>query len=151
MLLRKRKTQCSSTSERKRHISGALQIPGNIIDISEELELLVCRMYAQSSDVCDVNDLRYLLFCTKSSEMQSSPLPPFRDCLQMHIHREDYQAAVWRQCLEGQPDIPEPSGHGWKTDDKGMLLIDSVNLCLSSCSNTATVYVISRHLGTLVK
>ncbi|KAJ8364810.1 hypothetical protein SKAU_G00136410 [Synaphobranchus kaupii] len=33
-------------------------------------------------------------------------------------------AAVWSHCLEGQPDIPEPNRHGWKTDDKGMLMLD---------------------------
>ncbi|KAJ8338104.1 hypothetical protein SKAU_G00370700 [Synaphobranchus kaupii] len=76
-------------------------------------------MYAPSSSVCDVNDLRYLLFCTKRGEVESSLLPPCRDCLQLHIQRANYQAAVWTHCLEGQPDIPEPNRHGWKTDDKG--------------------------------
>lgn len=98
---------------------------GTSWDISEEsfraMESFVCRMYAPSSNVCDVNDLRYLLFCTKRGEMESSLLPPCRDCLQMHIQRANYQAAVWRHCLEGQPGIPEPSKHRWKTVGKCMV------------------------------
>lgn len=97
---------------------------GTSWDVSEELysnmESFVCRMYAPLSSVCDVNDLRYLLFCTKRGEVESSLLPPCRDCLKLHIQRANYQAAVWRHCLERQPDILEPKGHGWTTDDKGM-------------------------------
>jgi len=91
-------------------------------DISEHLhramESFLCQMYAPSSDICDVNDLRYL---TKRGEMESSLLLPCRDRLQLHTQRANYQAAVWRQCLEGQPGIPDPKGYRWKTDDKGML------------------------------
>ena len=103
---------------------------GTSWDVSEHLhramESFVCQMYAPSSDICDINDLRYLMFCTKRGEMESSLLPPCRDCLQLHTQRANYQAAVWRQCLEGQPGIPDPKGHGWKTDDKGMLLVNSL-------------------------
>ncbi len=61
---------------------------GTSWDVSDEIysnmELFVCRMYAPSSSVCDVNDLRYLLFCTKRGEVESSLLPPCRDCLKLH-------------------------------------------------------------------
>ena len=92
---------------------------GTSSDESEELyrnmESFVCRLYAPSSSVCDINNLRYLLFCTKRGEVESSLLPPCKDCLQLHIQRTNYQAAVWRHCLERQLDIQEPNGHGWKT------------------------------------
>lgn len=116
---------------------------GTSWDVLEELHInmksSVCRLYAPSSIIFDVNDLRYQLFCTKRGEVESSLLPLCRDCLQLHIQRANYQAAVWRHCLEGQPDIPEPKGQGWTTDDRGMLIINTINKCSPSCSNNKIV------------
>ncbi|KAL2098309.1 hypothetical protein ACEWY4_007516 [Coilia grayii] len=88
-------------------------------EVHRNMESFVCRMYAPSSSICDINDVRYMLFCAKRGEVDSSSLPPCRDCLKLHIQRANYQAGIWRHCLEGQPDIPEPRGHGWTTNDKG--------------------------------
>ena len=85
-------------------------------------KLLDSILAKQSSTVESQTKDRRKSFCTKRGEAESSLLPPCRDCLQLHIQRANYQTAVWRNCLEGQPDIPEPKGHGWTTDDKGMLL-----------------------------
>lgn len=49
------------------------------------MESFVCKMYAPSSSICDINDMRYMLFCAKRGEVDSSSLPPCRDCLKLHI------------------------------------------------------------------
>ena len=47
--------------------------------------------------------------------MESYQLPPYRDCLVKHAQRANYQAAIWRRCLEKDPKVPSPIGRGWKT------------------------------------
>ena len=36
----------------------------------------------------------------------------------------NYQALIWRSALEQYPDIPEPTGNGWREDSSGNLNID---------------------------
>ena len=55
--------------------------------------------------------------------MESSQLPPCRDCLRLHILRANYQSAIWRRSLESEPNIPDHKEHGWTTDDDGALTI----------------------------
>lgn len=81
-------------------------------------------MYASSSKIQDVNELRYNLFCAKRGEIESSQLPPCKDCLRLHILRSNYQAAIWRHCLVNQPTVPDPKEHGWTTDEEGNLTIE---------------------------
>lgn len=100
-------------------------------EIFEKLEQFTYAMYAgcrsnksRSSTVrcSSVNELRYQLFCAKRGEAESSQLPPCRDCLFLHTQRANFQAAVWRRCLESKPNIPSPSEHGW-TEEDGKLKI----------------------------
>ena len=39
----------------------------------------------------------------------------------MHILRANYQAAIWRRCLELSPSVPCPKDCGWTTDEDGNL------------------------------
>ena len=55
--------------------------------------------------------------------MESYQLPPSKDCFQKHVQRANYQAALWRRCLEAQPDVPSPVEHGWKLDPEDGLLV----------------------------
>ena len=59
----------------------------------------------------NVHNVRYKLFCSRSSE--SCSLPPTRDPLQKHTSRGNYQTAIWRKALERDCQIPSPHGHGW--------------------------------------
>ena len=52
-----------------------------------------------------------MLFCGKNA--QSHRLPPSKDVLRKHIQRANYQTAVWRNSLVGEPQIPSPNEHGW--------------------------------------
>ena len=101
---------------------------GKTWDISQrmldDLQFFTCRIYAPSSNTVKVNELRYEMFFSKRGEVESSALPPCEGSLQQHIRRVNYQAAIWRRCLVGKPDVPEPDGHGWTRDDDGNLGID---------------------------
>lgn len=76
--------------------------------------LFVCTLYGKPGKV-DVNEVRYLLFC--SSALPAHQLPPTLDALSKHVLRSNYQAAVWRRALIAEPEIPSPVGHGWKLDN----------------------------------
>ena len=97
-------------------------------DVSKELfdkiQEFVCRLYASSSSISEVNELRYQLFCARKGQVKYSQLPPCKDCLYMHVLRANYQAAIWRRCLESKPMVPDPKGCGWTTDDNGNLVIE---------------------------
>ena len=79
-------------------------------------EAFKCRLYAPKSSSTKVNYLRYDMFCAKRGEMQSYQLPPCRGSLVKHAQRANYQAAIWRRCLEQDPKVPSPVGRGWKIE-----------------------------------
>ena len=78
-------------------------------------------MYLPSTNTTEVNQLLYQLFCARRGEVESSQLPPCKDCLFMHVIRADYQAAIWRKCLQSQPSVPDPKDCGWTTDQDGKM------------------------------
>ena len=86
------------------------------------LSKFTCQMYVAATKTEDVNDLRYQLFCMKRGEVESSQLPPCRDCLIMHAQLANYQAAVWRRSLNPTAEIHNPIKHGW-TEEDGKLAI----------------------------
>ena len=67
-----------------------------------------CLLYALKASSTKINDLRYHLFCAKKGEVESHQLPPCRDCLVKHAKRANYQAGIWRRCLEQDPQVPSP-------------------------------------------
>ncbi len=72
---------------------------GQMWDLSRELmgilQAFTCILYAPKASSTKVNDLRYDIFCAKRGEIESHMLPPCRDCLVKHVHRANYQAAIW--------------------------------------------------------
>jgi hypothetical protein len=101
---------------------------GNTWDFSTEtfgnLQHFTCLMYAPTTKTVVVNQLRHDLFFAKRGEVESNHLPPCEDTLTKHAMRANYQAGVWKRCLEKQPTIPDPEGHGWKKDETGILGLD---------------------------
>lgn len=75
-------------------------------------EEFVCLLYG--SVTTTVNEARYKLFGSGVSEQS---LPPTQDALNLHIMRATYQTAIWRRTLVCEPEIPNPNGHGWQTED----------------------------------
>ncbi len=82
--------------------------------VLEAGEQAICTLYGDSHEK-EVNQLRHSMFgaCTTDP----TRLPPCQDAARQHILRANYQAAVWRRCLEPSPDIPSPDGHGWKVSE----------------------------------
>ena len=85
-------------------------------ELMDKLEAFTCLLYAPKAASMKVNDLRYHLFCAKKGEIESHQLPPCRDCLVNHAKRANYQAAIWRRCLEQDPQVPSPEGKGWRIE-----------------------------------
>lgn len=57
------------------------------------------------------NSACYYLFCTTTPLEKS--LPPNQDALYQLLKRANYQATIWRSCLEPTMPIPSPTDHGW--------------------------------------
>jgi len=81
-------------------------------DLFQQLKEITCHMYLPSTNTREVNQLRYQLFCARRGEVESSQLPPCEDCLFMHVLRANYQAAIWRKCLQSHPSVPDPKDYG---------------------------------------
>ena len=62
------------------------------------------------------HELRYQLFCSRRGKMEIYQLPPWRDCLVKHAKRANYQVAIWKRCLEQDPQVWTPIGWGWKIE-----------------------------------
>ena len=88
-------------------------------DLMNKLEAYTSLLYAPKTSSTKINDLRYHLFCAKKGEIESHQLPPCRDCLEKHALRANYQAGIWRRCLEQNPQVPSPVGRGWKIEKEG--------------------------------
>ena len=85
-------------------------------DLMNKLEAYTSLLNAPKTSSTKINDLRYHLFCAKKGEIESHQLPPCRDCLEKYALRANYQAGIWRRCLEQNPQVPSPVGRGWKID-----------------------------------
>uniref|UniRef100_UPI00358DDB47 uncharacterized protein n=1 Tax=Myxine glutinosa TaxID=7769 RepID=UPI00358DDB47 len=120
----KGKTSALKLLTKNRETQNTFQELGQIWDLSREvmnkLETFTCLLYGPKALSTNVNDLRYHLFCAKKGEVESHQLPPCRDCLVKHAQRANYQAAIWRQCLEQDPKVPSPVGRGWKMEKEGV-------------------------------
>ncbi|XP_062513276.1 uncharacterized protein LOC134189062 [Corticium candelabrum] len=96
----------------------AMQRLGESLTLDEHLiqlfEEFVYKTYGKES-FTNVNSLRYHLFCTATSKWYAD-LPPTRDAFVQHVRRSNYQAFLWKQCLQ-HGAVSGPIGHGWDIDD----------------------------------
>ena len=111
---------------RSAEFQGIFQQLGTEWDLSDHLycslEKFTCSVYCSNPGTSDINELRYRLFCLKRGDVESNQLPPCRDMLRKHSQRANYQAAVWKRCLERCPVIPPPEGAGWCTEDEKLVV-----------------------------
>ena len=67
-------------------------------EISEELLdtaiEFFCSLYVMKGITVDINALRYKLRVKKG--LESSRLPPTKDCTILHVHRANYQCHIWK-------------------------------------------------------
>ena len=83
------------------------------------------QLYAPKQPISGINELRYQLLCSKNGDIESHQLPPCQDW--KHTQRANYQAGLWKRCLENDPQAPDPVESCWKIvteDAKDILAID---------------------------
>ena len=100
-------------------------------ELMDKLEEFTCLLYSTNTVTTKINDLRYQLFCSRRGEIESHQLPPCRDCLVKQAKRTNYQVAIWKRCLQQDPQVPSPVGRGWKTeheDGVAKLVVDWMDL-----------------------
>ena len=100
-------------------------------ELMDKLEEFTCLLYSTNTVTTKVNDLRYQLFCSRRAEIESHQLPPCRNCLVKHAKRANYQVAIWKRCLQQDPQVQSPVGRGWKTeheDGVAKLVVDWMDL-----------------------
>ena len=68
------------------------------------------------------------MYCKGNGKVDAKCLPPCLDSLTHHIHRANYQAAIWRRCMINDPETPSPVGNGWQRDKNGDLTINWVSV-----------------------
>ncbi|KAG1678830.1 Down syndrome cell adhesion molecule-like protein Dscam2 [Nymphon striatum] len=56
-----------------------------------------------------------------TSKVDLSKLPPCRRSLLPHMKRVNYHVAQWKRCDVRKPQYPDPTTHGWKLDNQGLL------------------------------
>lgn len=113
---------------------------GNNIEVEENvlasLEVYICKLYKKAA--CNkVNEARFQLF--RQGKFSDEKLPPNSDCLNKHILRSNYQAYIWKHCLQPIIDVPGPVGNGWKEEDD-LLLIDWMHQEPAPASLLAFIY-----------
>ncbi|XP_066925450.1 uncharacterized protein [Clytia hemisphaerica] len=105
---------------------GELGMSWNISEETQSvLESFVCHMYGKKDALklgISVNDLRYDIYCRKSGKVSCEGLPPCLNVLSQHIKRANYQAKIWRMCLNPLVERCDPSEHGWGIDDGGLFV-----------------------------
>ena len=62
-------------------------------DVLKGLKKFVCNLYG--SNIGDVNEMRYKMYCTKKAELSCDLLPPSFSSLKQHILRSNYQTKIW--------------------------------------------------------
>ena len=93
-------------------------------DLFKKLQAFTCKLYTTSMTTEDINTARHQLFCARRGELESSQMPPCKDCRFMHAMRANYQAGIWRGSLQQHPQVPSPVEHGWAKNDDGQLTVE---------------------------
>ena len=102
-------------------------------------------MYRPNSDIIDLNQLRYKMFC--KTTVKNPSLPPSYDSMLQHLKRCIYQNYIWKSDLIAQPDIDFPVGYGWsmtdselspKTQAEAPKKLDELTLCQCKQSKCAS-------------
>ncbi len=85
-----------------------------IPETQQKVEISICTLY-NSQECTNTNEVRNKKWNRLTKDI--TKLPPSHDSAVLHIQRVNYQAAIWRRCLEAEMVTPSPEGHGWHTTD----------------------------------
>ena len=92
--------------------------------------------------------MRHEMCLTRRGEVDSSTLPSCEDSLHQHIQRAHYQSGVWQRSLQRNPDVPEPTCHGWVRIEVGSLKIHWTWACCSRCIVRASCMSMQKRMPT---
>ena len=76
----------------------------------KQAEKAICHLY-NSAQCSNTNEVCSDKWNRKTTDI--TKLPPCHDSAILHIRRANYQAAIWKRCLESEMEAPSPHGHGW--------------------------------------
>ena len=54
--------------------------------------------------------------------LESSRLPPTKDCAILHVHRANYRCHIWKCAQQPILNLPSPIGNGWIKPNAGKLV-----------------------------
>ena len=100
---------------------GSTEVISN--DYLQIFEEFVCQLYG-TQNATSINDLRYQMYCQSNGKIACEMLPPCQNVLHLHCKRANYQAYVWRNCLQAQHEFPNLKYHGWATNEDNELEIE---------------------------
>ena len=95
-------------------------------DVAIRLELYMCHLYAPSTHITTVKEMRWFLFSKK--QYADEKLPPTKAALEQTIKRANYVALVRKECGTPCPDIPSPTSHGWRQDENRLQAVPTTLL-----------------------
>ena len=82
----------------------------------------MCKKCASQTSLCKVSDLRYQLFRVKKGDVDSSQVQHCQDTIILYAMQANYQALIWKWCLEQETETPSPEGHGWMIEDSQIVI-----------------------------
>ena len=85
----------------------------------EKGEQVICTLY--KSKLKRTNQVRNERWNRSTKDI--TKLPPTQDSAIQHLKRANYQAAIWKRCLEPHPNVPSPHGHGWEVIDDDISIV----------------------------
>ena len=83
------------------------------------IEEFVCCLYGVKG-IKSVGEARYQMLCDKKKMPESQKLPPTKDCLSLHLARENFVVRVWKLSLETHPLKLNPTAHGYTGGNQGL-------------------------------
>ena len=82
----------------------------------DTMQTFVCQLYGIKK-CCNVDEARYLKFCSRKKTPEPQQLPPTQDVLLCHLKCVNYATAVIIRALLPNPNVLTPDGYGWYLED----------------------------------
>ena len=122
--------------------------------IEEEVEISTSSFDALVEFACELYDhkenstdyVRYKLYTLTHGRLEAKAIPP---CTLLHTSRANYQAYIWRNCLQQHLQILPPDSYDWNQDGDGVISIkwktvqpapnEILELMICTCNRKCTV------------
>lgn len=112
--------------------------------IIDDLEKFICKVYAPTSNINSLAELRW--WCFAKMQQQGDQLPPTKDSLYPALQRARLQTLIWTNSHIAETVILKPTDFGWEKNETGHLVPifcpqdcaphDILNLVKCGCKKT---------------